>query len=54
MYDKYIYIYYIYIKYIIIIIIIISISSKEVLKSNFRQYGQMKSRAGQRQKEEKD
>ena len=28
--------------------------SKEVLKSNFRQYGQMKSRAGKRQREEKD
>ena len=26
--------------------------SKEVYKSNFRQYGQMKSRAGQRQREE--
>ena len=29
-------------------------SSKEVQKSNFQQYGQMKSRAGQRQREEKD
>ena len=29
-------------------------SSKEVWKSNFRQYGQMKSRAGQRQREEED
>ena len=27
--------------------------SKEVEKLNFRQYGQMKSRAGQRQREEK-
>ena len=27
--------------------------SKEVSKSNFRQYGQMKSRAGKRQREEK-
>ena len=30
-----------------------SILSKEVYKSNFRQYGQMKSRAGQRQREGK-
>ena len=29
-------------------------SSKEVLKSNFRQYGEMKSRAGKRHREEKD
>jgi hypothetical protein len=29
-------------------------SSKEVYKSNFRQYGQMKSRAGKRQREEED
>ena len=28
--------------------------SNEVYKSNFRQYGQMKSRVGQRQREEKD
>ena len=28
--------------------------SKEVWKSNFRQYGQMKSRVWQRQREEKD
>jgi hypothetical protein len=28
--------------------------AKEVSKSNFRQYGQMKSRAGQRQREEKN
>jgi predicted metalloenzyme YecM len=28
--------------------------SKEVWKSNFRQYGEMKSRAGQRQREEED
>ena len=31
-----------------------SLLSKEVSKSNFRQYGQMKSRARQRQREEKD
>jgi hypothetical protein len=28
--------------------------SKEVYKPNFRQYGQIKSRAGKRQREEKD
>ena len=32
----------------------LTILSKEVEKLNFRQYGQMKSRAGQRQREEKD
>ena len=37
-----------------IIYIYIYILSKEVLKLNFRQYGQMKSRAGKRQREEKD
>ena len=31
----------------------LTILSKEVEKLNFRQYGQMKSRAGQRQREEK-
>ena len=54
-----------YVQYIYIHIHIVSlflcvygiyafILSKEVQKSNFRQYGQMKSRAGQRQREEKD
>jgi len=36
------------------IYIYIYVYSKEVWKSNFRQYGQMKSRAGKRQREEED
>ena len=40
--------------YIYVCVCLCTIYSKEVSKSNFRQYGQMKSRAGKRQREEKD